>query len=231
MMIEHSSVSSEESCSEISCGKGIHNPHPCEFFFLFFHCRYICTTGPDSNIYHKENRRILTFCTSCNMRFICIQCYWQSPKKDPEDFLFWVRKCEFFLRKEHDVWWLLPRGPFAIESLHGTFSAFEIRESERKGKGQQMIEMVEMHASLWFCHSHWGCLVIEPPAVFFLFGATTPLSRKAGTCTEVQPPHCWQNTTARGAPYFMQQKYKDLLKKCVMASQCSQMFTRHFLYL
>lgn len=102
----------------------------------------------------------------------------------------------------------------------------------KKEQGAANTWLVEVHASLWFCHSHWGCLVIEPPAVFFLFGATTPLSRKAGTCTEVQQPHCWQDSTARGAPYFMQQPewVKGIQKKCVMVSQCNQMFTWHFMY-
>lgn len=132
----------EETCSEISLmWQGYSQPPVhASSFFLFFHFRYICTTGPDTNscVYHKDDRRIWTFCTSCNMRFICVQCYWQRPKKDPEGPLFWVRKCEIFLRAEHGVWRLLPKGPFAIKSLRRTFAAFEIRESTRKSKGQQI---------------------------------------------------------------------------------------------
>lgn len=43
-----------------------------------------------------------------------------NKKRFREDSLFWVRKWEIFLREGHAVWWLLPKGPFAMKSLQGT---------------------------------------------------------------------------------------------------------------
>lgn len=151
--------------------------------------------------------------------------------KSPEDSLFWVRKCEFFSPGRAWCMTAAAHGTICYKVFVGLIFSLWNQGKYKKNQGAANNCLVGMHASLWFCHSHCGCLVIESPVVFFLFGATTPLSRKAGTCTEVQSPHCWQDTTAREAPYFMQQKCKDLQKKRVMASQYSQTFTRYFLYL
>lgn len=117
---------------------------------------------------------------SCNMRFICVQCYWQRPKKDPNNALIWVRKCDFFSQGRAWCMMAAAQGTICYNVFAGHIFSLWNQGKYKKKQGAANNCLVGMHASLWFCHSRWGCLVIDPPSVFFLFDATTPLSRKAG---------------------------------------------------